>query len=87
MCAKCGDDYGAVACSCAACPDATLDVEAHELIYLIVVTPAYVTRGATRRAPTGCCANYSVANRSKRYVIENLLCVEENLVGEHAEAG
>lgn len=28
-------------------------------------------------AKFGCCADYNVANRSKRYVIENIVCVED----------
>ena len=38
-------------------------------------------------AKAGCCPNYSVANRSKRYVIENLLCVENPVCAERPEDG
>lgn len=37
-----------------------------------------VCKGCGSHAEAGCCADYSVANRSKRYVIENLLCVEND---------
>jgi hypothetical protein len=41
------------------------------------VVHQHVCKGCGSHAEAGCCANYSVANRSKRYVIENLVCVEE----------
>ena len=40
------------------------------------VVHQHVCKGCGSHAESGCCVNYSIANRSKRYVIENLVCVE-----------
>ena len=41
------------------------------------VVHVHVCKSCGSHAEAGCCGEYSVANRSKRYVIENLLCVED----------
>jgi hypothetical protein len=46
-----------------------------------------VCKACGSHATAGCCRNYSVANRSKRYVIENLVCVENPVCPEYLEAG
>jgi len=35
-----------------------------------------VCKGCKSRSKIGCCSEYNIANRSRRYVIENLYCVE-----------
>lgn len=40
----------------------------------------HVCKACGSHAEAGCCANYSSANRSKRYVIENLVCVENTFI-------
>ena len=51
------------------------------------VVHQHVCKACGSHATAGCCPNYSVANRSKRYVIENLVCVEEPVCAERAEDG
>jgi hypothetical protein len=43
-----------------------------------------ICKGCGSQAISGCCAKYSMANRSKRYFIENLVCVE-NIIDHHLE--
>lgn len=39
----------------------------------------HICKSCGSHATAGCCSNYSIANRSKRYVIENLVCVDKTL--------
>jgi TPP-dependent indolepyruvate ferredoxin oxidoreductase alpha subunit len=47
----------------------------------------HVCKACGSHATASCCPHYSVANRSKRYVIENLVCVENPICAERAEDG
>ena len=38
-----------------------------------------VCKGCGSRSKTGCCSEYNTANRSRRYVIENICCVENTI--------
>lgn len=51
------------------------------------VVHQHVCKACCSHATAGCCPNYSVANRSKRYVIENLVCVEKPVCAERKEYG
>lgn len=42
------------------------------------VVHQHVCKGCGSHAEAGCCASYSAANRSKRYVVENLVCIEDS---------
>ena len=44
-----------------------------------VVYKQHVCRGCLREARAGCCENYSVANRSKRFIIKNMELVAEDI--------
>lgn len=41
------------------------------------VTYRHVCKACGSLAITSCCGEYHQANRSKRYIVENLVCVEE----------
>jgi REP element-mobilizing transposase RayT len=46
----------------------------HKLGYRVV--HQHVCKGCGSHAEAGCCNKYSAANRSKKYIIENLVCVD-----------
>lgn len=50
------------------------------------VVHLHVCKACGAHATSGCCRNYSVANRSKRYVIENLFCVENPVCPQYEVA-